>query len=115
MKMKPIFALAIASTLCFTSGIGNTADQDQQRDQSQLSTQDQKMIYGWDLMTTSERNEHRAKMLTLKTEQERTAFREEHHKLMLQRAQERGVTLPDTPMQRGTGQGGGGGGGKGNQ
>ena len=76
------------------------------------------MIYGWELMTVKERNEHREKMMSLKTEQERTAYLEEHHKLMQQRAKERGVEIPDAPMMRGPGAGfgaGPGGGVKGNR
>jgi Spy/CpxP family protein refolding chaperone len=56
-------------------------------------------------MTPQERAEHRDKMRSLKTAEERQKFREEHHKQMEQRAKERGVTLPDAP--RGPGLGGG--------
>lgn len=78
-------------------------------------------IYGWQLMTEQERIEHRNKMRSLKTKQEREAYRIEHHKRMQERARERGVTLPDTSQQRGkgmrgpasgTGQGKGGGAGR---
>lgn len=56
-------------------------------------------IYGHQLMTDAERTEYQAKMRALKTSEERDAFRAEHHKLMQERAKERGVTLPDTPHQ----------------
>ena len=80
------------------------------------------MIYGWELMTVKEREEHQQKMRSLETEQERTAYRQEHHDKMQQRAKERGLTLPDMPPERGAGagrgQGAGGGqvagGGRGN-
>jgi hypothetical protein len=54
-------------------------------------------VYGWQLMTQQERNEYRAKMRTMKTAEERERFRLEHHKMMQERAKERGVTLPDVP------------------
>jgi len=67
------------------------------------------MAYGWQLMTEDEITEHRSKMRSFKTEEEREAYRLEHHKLMQERAKELGVTLPDTPQQRGKGMGPGGG------
>lgn len=63
------------------------------------------MMYGHQLMTDAERTEYRAKMRALKTPQEREAFRAEHHKLMQERAKERGVTLPDMPAHQGMGKG----------
>lgn len=60
-------------------------------------------VYGWQLMTEQERNEHRAKMRSFKTEQEREAYRIEHHKQMQERARQQGVVLPDPPLQRGKG------------
>ena len=80
--------------------------------------QDQERAYGWNLMTPEEREEHRNKMRSLKTEQEREQFRIEHHKKMQERAKEKGVTLPDQPRSRkhdgmGFGKKRGGGGGRG--
>ncbi|WP_455206918.1 hypothetical protein [Kaarinaea lacus] len=62
-------------------------------------------IYGYQLMTEQERAEHRAKMQSFQTEQEREAYRQEHHKMMQERAKAQGVTLPDEPMPRGQGRG----------
>ena len=67
------------------------------------------MAYGWQLMTEDEMTEHRNIMRSFKTEEEREAYRLEHHKLMQERAKEQGITLPDTPQQRGKGMGPGGG------
>ena len=84
-------------------------------------SQAEQTVYGWQLMTEQERSEHRAKMRSFQTEQEREAYRLEHHKQMQARARERGITLPDqpTPMgkgmrgpREGAGQGMGGGGGR---
>lgn len=114
MKSKRLLLLVI--TLLLPTGVIIAADQDRDRDQirDQTQIQDQdKMIYGWQLMSPKERADHRAKMQSLKTEQERMAYREEHHKLMQQRAKEKGVTIPDKPLRRGTGPGFGGGSGGG--
>ncbi len=60
---------------------------------------DHGQVYGWQLMTPEERSAHRQKMRTLKTPQEREAFRKQHHEEMQKRAKERGMTLPDMPRQ----------------
>lgn len=61
-------------------------------------------------MTPAERQQHREKLRSMKTEQEREAYRREHHKQMQDRAREKGVKLPDMPPERGHGMGPGGGG-----
>jgi len=58
-------------------------------------------VLGRQLMTEQEQLEQRARMRTAKTEEEREQIRAEHHELMQERAQERGLTLPDQPMARG--------------
>lgn len=70
-----------------------------------LLAQDETPIYGHQLMTEQERMEHRQKMRSFKTEQEREAYRMEHHKRMQERAKAQGVTLPEEPMPRGKGMG----------
>lgn len=71
----------------------------------------QEPIYGSQLMTREERIEHRNKMRSLRTAEEREQYRLEHHAKMQERAREKGVTLPDPPsgrgMRRGMGPGGG--------
>lgn len=54
-------------------------------------------VFGWELMTPHERAVYQRKMHEAKTEQERAAIRAEHHKEMLKRASEEGVTLPENP------------------
>jgi hypothetical protein len=81
---------------------------------AQSAVADEEPIYGYQLMTQQEREEHRLKMRSFRTEQEREAYRQEHHKRMQERAKEKGVTLPDEPMpRRGMGPGGGMGSGSG--
>lgn len=64
-------------------------------------------VFGAQLMTQQEMIEHRAKMRGAKTPEAREAVRAEHHKAMLERAKEKGVTLPETPPPRGMGRGAG--------
>lgn len=64
-------------------------------------------IYGSQLMTQDERNEHRAKMGAAKSAAEREQVRKEHHARMKERARERGLTLPDEPSAGASGMGGG--------
>ena len=49
-------------------------------------------------------------MRSFKTEENREAYRREHHKWMLKRARERGVLLSDVPAKQGSERGLGGGG-----
>src|SRR5574343_705722 len=62
-------------------------------------------IYGSQLMSNQERVEHRNKMRSAKTAEEREQVRLQHHEQMQLRAKEQGVTLPDTPPARGGGMG----------
>lgn len=80
--------------------------------QEEIREKAQQQIYGSQLMTPQERAEFRAKMRSLKTPKERDEFRREHHKMMVERAKQRGVTLPDEPPT-GPGHMGPGGGGMG--
>ena len=57
-------------------------------------------IFGSQLMTEQERVEHRNAMRSARSDEERAAVRAQHHEQMLQRAQERGVTLPATPPEQ---------------
>jgi hypothetical protein len=68
-------------------------------------TQKQETIYGSQLMTQKERREYRLKMREAKSAEQREQIRAAHHKLMQERAKERGVKLPDTPPAQGMHQG----------
>lgn len=65
-------------------------------------------VFGRQLMTQEEIQEHRRLMQGAKTQQEREQIRAEHHERMKERAKQRGITLPDEPPAKGGGQGGGG-------
>ena len=75
-----------------------------------IASDQQKQIYGSQLMTQQERDEYRAKMRAAKTPEEQEQIRREHHEIMKERAKAQGITLPDEPPPRGGGMGPGGGG-----
>lgn len=85
--------MAIAALLAPPTSIAAENGQDQKPAQGQV----QKKVYGGQLMTNEERMEHRAKLRSLKTREERDAYRLEHHKKMQERAREKGLVLPDEP------------------
>lgn len=109
MKHMPLLALS----LCMAWAIPAQAENPMQSgDQTQAQERDR--VYGSELMTPQERSEYHARMRALNTEQEREAFRLEHHKQMQERAHAQGKTLHDMPpagqgggMGPGMGQGGG--------
>lgn len=105
---RPLMVSALATTLTLSAGFSLAADQVQTQDK--LQTQQQDQIYGSQLMTQQERNAHLAKMRAAKTAGEREEIRNEHHMRMLERAKNRGLTLPDKPPAKGGGIAPGGGG-----
>lgn len=104
---KKMWLLPVAAGLAVFSSISVGQDQmSPPMSQGQAAQQDQ-MMFGSQLMTPDERTQYRNKMRSAKTAQEREQIRANHHQQMLERAKERGVTLPDTPPPRGSGMGGG--------
>ncbi|EHQ52463.1 hypothetical protein ECTPHS_07217 [Ectothiorhodospira sp. PHS-1] len=71
--------------------------------------EEEKTIYGSQLMTQEERDEYRARMRAATTPEEKAQIREEHHARMKARGEEMGVELPDEPPARGERMGPGGG------
>lgn len=100
MTRISLIAAAIATGAILATSMGAIA-----QTPAPVQAQTQQNIYGSQLMTVQERNEHQQHMRTLKTQQERDQFRSEHHTKMQERAKERGVTLPDAPPARGQGAG----------
>lgn len=98
-------ALTIALFMMLDAGVAVAADQAQAERGAQAATQSKELVYGSQLMTRQERAEHRAKMRSLKTKEERESFRIEHHKKMQERAQKMGKTIPDMPPAQGCGVG----------
>jgi hypothetical protein len=60
-------------------------------------------IYGYRMMSDPERNQYRERMRNAASAEDRQKVRDEHHKLMQDRAKERGVTLPERGPGRGPG------------
>jgi len=67
--------------------------------------QEEEQVFGRQLMTQEELQEHRRMMQSLDTPEARQEYRQQHHQRMLERARERGVTLPEEPGRQGKGQG----------
>ncbi len=89
-KCKYLLITTLSGALLLSSGMS-------------MAAEDQ--IYGSQLMTTQERAEHREKMQTATSEEERNRIRQEHHERMKIRAKEKGVSLPDEMPARGKGMG----------
>ena len=107
--MKHLSTLVLSFCMAL-AGHAYGADPARSSDTRQTQAQDQEQVYGYELMTPQERNEYQTRMRSTKTEQEREAFRLEHHKKMQERAKAQGKTLPDMPpADRGPGMGPGGG------
>ncbi|WP_159015604.1 hypothetical protein [Cognatiluteimonas profundi] len=80
-------------------------DQDKLQDRDRLHDQDGLAIYASELMTPAERSAYMTRMRSLKTVQERNAYREQHRIEMQQRARERGVSIPSGSGQNNKQQG----------
>jgi hypothetical protein len=110
MKLIPLCALLAAATLLPTHA---SFAQDRAQDKTQAQTRQtirDRDIYGSQMMTRAERDEYRQKMRGAATAEERERVRAEHHEQMKERAQARGITLPDEPRAgRGPGASSGGG------
>jgi hypothetical protein len=100
MLAKRLYFLIAAAGLLAASGMASGEDAAPQKPAPPP-------VFGAQLMTQQELIDHRTKMRNAKTPEEREAIRAEHHKAMLERAKEKGVTLPETPPPRGMGRGAG--------
>jgi hypothetical protein len=67
----------------------------QTQEQVKAQEKSRERIYGSDLMTEQERIEYREKMRSMNSEQERNAFRAQHHEEMKRRAREMNMEIPD--------------------
>jgi len=109
MQKTKLVLLAAAMSMMLGANVSIAADQAQAQQKTQDKAQKPELIYGSQLMTRQERDEYHAKMRSLKTEEEREAFRMEHHQKMQERAKAKGKTLPDMHSAQGGGAGGCGG------
>jgi len=111
MIKRIVILSVVAGVVSLLPALPVSAEQERSQMQTQIEQQEQEQIYGSQLMTQEEMTEHRTKMRSLKTNEERQAYRLEHHKMMQERAREQGITLPDEPPAMGGGMGMGSGGG----
>ena len=118
MMKRTLVMSVLTSGLLLAASSSYAADEmtTQEPVKVQLHTKDQvqkkEQIYGSQMMTSQERVEQRKKMRAAKTTEDRERKRAEHQEAMKMRAQERGVTLPDTPPDGGMGMGAGSGSGR---
>lgn len=92
MMKHTLLASILLAAISLTSGPASAAS-------------DTEAIYGSQMMTEQERNEHRNRLREATSAEEKEQIRNEHHEQMKQRATERGVSLPDEPPARGSGMG----------
>lgn len=113
MQKRKMVLPALMAALFIAPGIkvAMAADQAPAAMGAPAGAQGEEPIYGWQLMTPEERAEHRAKMRSFKTQEEREAYRAEQHKKMQERAKTMGKTIPDEPPPQGGPRGAGPGGG----
>ena len=121
---RTISVTVLAALLALPPFFPLTGAQAQGQSQWEQQAEDQFRLgrgMGRHLMTEQEWREHWQKMQTM-TPEERQKYREEWHKKMVERARERGITMPETPGPygpggpgRGMGPGGGTGPGGGQQ
>lgn len=109
-----LLTLVLAASASLAGAIASfpASAQDAVRDQTQDRTQQRirEPIYGSQLMTPAEREAHWEKLRNMATEQEREAYRLQHHQQMQERARAKGIQLPDEPLIRRMGPGPGVGG-----
>ena len=105
MQKTKFVMLALAAAMCAMLGVNVSvaAEQAPVQQKTQDKAQKPEVIYGSQLMTPQERTEYRAKMRSLKTQEERESLRMEHHQKMQERAKAMGKTLPDMPPAQGGG------------
>jgi hypothetical protein len=109
MMKRTLVMSVLTSGLLLATSSSYAADEMATQEQVKVQLQKKEKIYGSQMMTSQERTEQRKKMRAAKTTEERERIRAEHHEAMKMRAQERGVTLPDTPPNGGMGMGAGAG------
>lgn len=112
MNQRLIVPILVGLISLYTVGT-LAGDKDLTQNRIQTQNQDQDRIYGSQIMTEKERNEHPEKMHSAKTEQEQNRIRHENHERMKERADQQGKTLPGEMPVKGSQMGVGGGQGRG--
>lgn len=115
MWQKRTGAILALAALSMTTAWADEKAPSMERETNRVEQREEvrEQVYGYQLMTPVERDAYRQRMRAARTVEEREQIRLEHHEAMQVRAKEKGVSLPDMPMQRGQGMGGGAGMGSG--
>lgn len=109
---KKVMLLELAVATFLSGGIaladdqfrGNGGDQYQAQNNERDQYQGQKrQTVGRDMMTPEEYQDHRTKMRSAPTKDERAQVRADQHEKMKQRAEEQGKSLPENPPAGGMG------------
>ena len=99
--------LGLSISLCLISGAGwaeqkgamheerHEAMEKERMEEMEMHKEGREHVYGWELMSKQERLEYRRMMRSLHTEQERQAYRKQHHEKMKKRAEEAGLKLQE--------------------
>jgi hypothetical protein len=100
-------ATAVLAILCLI-GLTSTAALavDKMSGQQKSQTHKTDSIYGHELMTPEQRTDYRNKLRSLKTDQERNAYRMEHQKRIHKLAKAKGIPLSDKQSSPVDGMGG---------
>jgi len=97
-----MLGLALAT---FWSGGAAWAEKPVQANKGEQSQAQGQPAAGRDMMTREERQEHRTRMRSTATKEEREQVRAEQHEKMKRRAKEQGKTIPERPPAGGMGSG----------
>jgi hypothetical protein len=91
---------SLMATRSFAQGPPAGKGQGPRWDQEAEQTFRMRRGMGRQLMTEEQWQEHRQKMRAM-TPEERSRYREEMHRQMMERAKGKGITMPDSPGPRG--------------
>lgn len=97
--MTSIWKLLLPAALCMTLAtnvLAQGAGPDKGHAGMRMGTNN---TTGWAHMTKQERMEHQEKMRSMQSHDECTAYVEQHHAMMVERAKEKGRSIPAKPRQ----------------
>jgi hypothetical protein len=101
MRLHKAFAGGLAAALAL-AGLSASGDAPEEKRQPAAppvtAPAPDEPVFGWQLMTNEEMAAHHARMRAATTPEEREKIRQEHHQQMVERAKQRGVTLPAQPL-----------------
>lgn len=99
---KKLMLLGFAVATSLSGGIAFAEDQFRGDERDQYQAQKRQTV-GREMMTPEERQDHRDKMRSTVTKDEREKVRAEQHEKMKKRAEEQGKSIPENPPAGGMG------------